>query len=72
MSEVETPLLNTLPADPIPLGSPAGTQGLSVGHDWVTLLHPLTPGTHEIHIVSTNNDGTVSDIRTMIVVKPGR
>ena len=51
VTEAETPLLNiTLPADNI-FGLPAGTTGLSVGHGWVTLLHPLTPGTHTIVIV---------------------
>ena len=30
-----------------------GRQGLSVAHGWVTLLHPLTPGTHTIVIVVT-------------------
>ena len=51
VTEVETPLLNiVLPADNI-FGLPAGgRQGLSVGHGWVTLLHPLTPGTHAIVI----------------------
>jgi hypothetical protein len=28
-------------------------DGQSVAHGWVTLLHPLTPCKHEIHIVST-------------------
>jgi hypothetical protein len=63
VAEVETPLLNiVLPADNI-FGLPAGTQGLSVGHGWVALLHPLTPGTHTIVIDST--------ITTTIVVEPG-
>ena len=63
---VETPLLNiVLPADNI-FGPDASGEGLSVGAGWVALLHPLTPGTHTIHIV---ND--VSDITTEIVVKPG-
>jgi hypothetical protein len=62
VADVETPLLNiVLPADNV-LGKPAG-QGLSVGHGWVVLLHPLTPGTHTIVIDST--------ITTTIVVKPG-
>ena len=77
VTEVETPLLNiTLPADNIlgPVGppQPAGTTGQSVAHGWVTLLHPLTPGTHAIHIVVTNNNATVSDITTKIVVQPGQ
>jgi hypothetical protein len=65
VAEVETPLLNiVLPADNV-FGLPAGTQGLSVGHGWVTLLHPLTPGIHTIVI-----DGAPT-ITTTIVVKPG-
>jgi hypothetical protein len=60
---VETPPLNiVLPADNI-FGEPAGTQGLSVAHGWVALLHPLTPGTHTI-VIDTS-------IATTIVVKPG-
>jgi hypothetical protein len=66
VAEVETPLLNiVLPADNI-FGQPAGTQGLSVGHGWVALLHPLTPGTHTIVI-----DTAGAPITTTIVVKPG-
>jgi hypothetical protein len=64
--EVETRLLQiVLPADNI-FGLPAGTQGLSVGHGWVTLLHPLTPGIHTIVIATAD-----STITTTIVVKPG-
>lgn len=65
--EVETRLLNiVLPEDNI-LGQPAGTTGLSVGHGWAVLLHPLTPGTHTIVI-----DGSVAPrITTKIIVKPG-
>jgi hypothetical protein len=48
--EVETPLLHiTLPADNV-FGLPAGTRGVSVGHGWVVLQHPLRPGAHEVHI----------------------
>jgi hypothetical protein len=62
--EVETPLMHiTLPAENI-LGEPAGAQGLSVGHGWVVLQHPLPPGTHEIGI----GDGVTTDI----VVERGR
>ena len=58
VTEAETPLLNiTLPAgnifpSPPPDGPPlpAGTTGQSVGHGWVTLLDPLTPGQHTIVI----------------------
>jgi hypothetical protein len=63
VTEVETPLLIiTLPADNI-FGEDPGTLGFSVGHGWVTLLDPLTPGTHTIVIGGT--------ITTTIVVKPG-
>jgi hypothetical protein len=63
--EVETRLLKiVLPADNI-FGLPAGTRGLSVGHGWVTLLHPLTPGTHTIVIAIAD-----STITTTILVKP--
>jgi hypothetical protein len=65
VSEVETPLLNiVLPANNI-FGLPAGTQGLSVGHGWVALLHPLTPGTHTILI--TTGESTIT---TTIIVTP--
>jgi hypothetical protein len=67
LTEVETPLLNiVLPAGNI-FEQPAGTPGLSVGHGWVALLHPLPPGTHTIVI-----SGSVSPtITTTIVVTPG-
>ncbi len=66
VAEVETRLLKiVLPADNI-FGQPAGTQGLSVAHGWVALLHPLTPGTHTI-VIDTGAD----PITTTIVVKPG-
>jgi hypothetical protein len=66
VTEAETRLLNiVLPADNI-FGLPAGTTGLSVGHGWVALLHPLTPGTHTIVI-----DGSAPGITTTIIVKPG-
>jgi hypothetical protein len=65
VTEVETRLLNiVLPADNI-FGLPTGTQGLSVGHGWVAVLHPLTPGTHTIVI-----DTGASEITTTIVVQP--
>jgi hypothetical protein len=64
--EVETRLLHiVLPADNI-FGLPPGTRGLSVGHGWVALLHPLTPGTHAIVIQIGG-----STITTNITVKPG-
>jgi hypothetical protein len=61
VAEVETRLLHiTLPADNI-FGLPAGTQGLSVGHGWVVLQHPLRPGTHNI--------GIGNDVVTKIIVQ---
>jgi hypothetical protein len=64
VAAVETPLMTiTLPPDNI-FGLPAGTQGLSVGHGWVVLLHPLTPGTHMIDIGDS--------VTTEIIVQPGR
>jgi hypothetical protein len=64
VTEVETPLLEiVLPADNL-FGQPAGTEGLSVAHGWVTLLQPLTPGTHTIVIGGS--------ITTTIVVETGR
>jgi hypothetical protein len=67
VAEVETRLLDlVLPADNI-FRLPAGTQGLSVAHGWVALLHPLPPGTHTIVI---GKDG--STITTTIVVTRGR
>jgi hypothetical protein len=66
VAEVETRLLNiVLPAGNL-FGEPPGTRGLSVGHGWVTLLHPLTPGTHTIVM-----DFGASTITTTILVKPG-
>ena len=68
VAEVETQLLNiVLPAGNL-FGAPAGTQGLSVGHGWVTLLQPLTPGTHTI--VLDFEPGTPT-ITTTILVTPG-
>jgi hypothetical protein len=50
MTRVQTSLLHlVVPADNL-FGVPAGTSGLSVADGWVALVHPLTPGTHEITI----------------------
>jgi hypothetical protein len=66
VAEVETPLLGiVLPTDNL-FGLPAGTTGLSVAHGWVTLLQPLTPGTHTVVIGPSG-----SSITTTIVVKTG-
>jgi hypothetical protein len=70
ITAVETSALHpVLPTDNI-FGAPAGTY-LSVAHGWVTLLNPLTPGTHEIKIV-INNGTVVPPNTTTIVVKPGQ
>ena len=64
VAEVETRLLHiVLPADNL-FGQPPGTNGLSVGHGWVTLLHPLTPGTHTI-VIAIGESATT----TTIIVK---
>jgi hypothetical protein len=71
VTEAETPLLHiVLPANNI-FGQPAGTTGLSVGHGWVALLQPLTPGTHAIVIVSHRAGFPDTTITTKIIVKPG-
>ena len=67
VSEVETDLLTIhLPKDNIFGLTGAARNGLSVGHGWVTLLDPLTPGTHtiDIHVAGTVN----FDIQTTIIV----
>jgi hypothetical protein len=67
VTEVESRLLDiVLPADNV-FGLPAGTQGLSVAHGWVALLHPLPPGTHAIVVVNGGSTYT-----TTIVVTRGR
>jgi hypothetical protein len=68
VSEVETDLLTIhLPKDNIFGLTGADRNGLSVGHGWVTLLDPLTVGTHtiDIHVAGTVN----FDIQTTIVVR---
>jgi hypothetical protein len=64
VTEVETPLLNIVLPNKNLFGEPAGTQGLSVGHGWVTLLDPLTPGTHTI-VIENHKSPTIT---TTIVV----
>ena len=67
VSEVETQLLKIhLPKDNIFGLTGADRNGLSVGHGWITLLDPLSPGTHTIHI---HLAGTVNaDNTTTIIV----
>jgi hypothetical protein len=52
LTEVETALLEFVlpPGHIFDPALPAGTRGQSVGHGWVVLLHPLTPGSHVIRI----------------------
>ncbi len=65
VTEAETGLLNiVLPADNI-FGLSTGTTGLSFGHGWVSLLNPLTPGTHTI--VGSGS----ATFTTTIIVQPG-
>ena len=67
LTETETGLLSfVLPAGNI-FDLPAGTEGQSVAHGWVALLHPLTPGTHVIRI---ELGGTLVNTTT-IQVQPG-
>jgi hypothetical protein len=68
VTEVLTGLLKIcLPADNIFGLSGADRNGSSVAHGWVTLVNPLTPGTHTIDITVA---GTVnSTVRTTIVVE---
>ena len=73
LTEVETGLLTVdLPADNI-FGI-APQEALSVGHGWVALLEPLSPGTHEIviHVVGTDVFGSDVNLSTTttLVVEP--
>ena len=72
VTEVETRLLSLhIPADNL-FGVPAQSAS-SVGHGWVVLLNPLTPGTHEIVIHVEGTDGSLVPTftnTTTIVVQP--
>ena len=73
LTEVETGLLTVaLPVDNIFGIDPR--EALSVGHGWVALLQPLSPGTHEIviHVVGTDVFGNDVDsfTTTTLVVEP--
>jgi hypothetical protein len=62
VTEVETsPLSIVLPADNI-FSEPAGKEGKSVAHGWVTLLNPLTVGEHKIVIADPIHGTTVTTI----------
>ncbi|WP_344066537.1 hypothetical protein [Microbacterium pumilum] len=50
VAEAETRLLNIVLPDDNIFGLPSGSEGLSVAHGWVALLHPLRPGKHTILI----------------------
>ena len=64
VTEAETGLLNiVLPADNI-FGLPAGTQGYSYGHGWVTLLNPLSSGTHKIVIIGSTVITTIIKVKS--------
>ena len=73
LTEVESGLLELdLPADNI-VGAPAG-DALSLAHGWVALLHPLTPGSHELVLHAEGTYlGDPLDLTqtTTIVVEPG-
>jgi hypothetical protein len=64
VTEAETGLLKIVLPEGNLFGLPAGTQGFSYGHGWVTLLSPLAPGTHKIVITTAS-----SVIRTTINVR---
>jgi hypothetical protein len=65
VTEVETPLLKIVLPNHNIFGDPAGTTGQSVAHGWVTLLQPLTPGTHTI-VIENHKSPTIT---TTIVVR---
>jgi hypothetical protein len=46
---------------------PAGATGLSVAHGWVTLLHPLTPGTHTITIDNASQKITTTILSGRVI-----
>jgi hypothetical protein len=50
VTEAETGTLDIILPEKNIFGMPAGTQGYSYGHGWVTLLSPLSSGTHTIVI----------------------
>jgi hypothetical protein len=63
VTEAYTPLLNIVLGGHNLFGLPPGTQGLSVGHAWATLVNPLPLGTHSV--VITLPSGTIT---TTIIV----
>jgi hypothetical protein len=69
LTEVETSVLSVALAEDNILGLPAGTEGQFAAHGWVTLLHPLTPGTHTIEITT---DSAPPIVTTIEVVPPSQ
>jgi hypothetical protein len=68
VSEVQTPVLSiTLPADNV-FGLPAGSQGKSVAHGWVTLLNPLSA--NKTHTIKITGSVTGTPVETTIIVNP--
>jgi hypothetical protein len=67
VTEVNTTIPDLVLPEGNLFGEPAGTQGLSAAHGWVTLLDPLSPGTHTIVI----SGGVFPTTTTTIVVTPG-
>jgi len=61
--------VHALPAGNV-FGLPAGTTGRYAAHGWVTLLHPLTPGTHTIAVTSVKPE--LSYTTKIVVAPPGR
>ena len=67
VTQVTTTMPNLVLPEGNLFGEPAGTEGRSAAHGWVTLLNPLTPGTHTIVI----SGGIFPTTTTTIVVTPG-
>jgi hypothetical protein len=53
LTEVQTSALPIVLGANNVFGLTAGTQGISVAHGWLALVHPLKPGSHTIVIKST-------------------
>ena len=69
LAEVYTVVLNIkLPADNI-FGLPTGTRGQSVGHGWVAVVQPLSPGIHIINVKLTRANGATESNTTSIIIR---
>ena len=67
--EVETVLIPVvLPANNI-FNASAGSKGSSVGHGWVAILKPMTPGEHTINVTASGPGGLSIDNITTITVR---